>query len=46
MIGERRADPSRRAAPDLFPKVPMRHLPELARRLDLVAPQLRRKQVY
>lgn len=41
MIGERRADEHH-----LFAKVPTRHLPELARRLDLVAPQLRRKQVY
>ncbi len=46
MIGERRADPSAPGGSDLFPKVPMRHLPELARRLDLVAPQLGRKQVY
>ena len=30
----------------LFPKVPTRHLPELARRLDRVAPWLGRKQVY
>jgi fatty acid desaturase len=29
-----------------FPKVPTRHLPELARRLNLVAPQLGWKQVY
>ena len=30
----------------LFPRVPTRHLPELARRLDRVAPELGRKQVY
>lgn len=30
----------------LFPKVPTHHLPELARRLDRVAPELSRKQVY
>jgi fatty acid desaturase len=30
----------------LFPKVPTCHLPELARRLDRVAPELNRKQVY
>jgi fatty acid desaturase len=30
----------------LFPKVPTRHLPELARRLDRVAPELGSKQVY
>ena len=30
----------------LFPKVPTRHLPELARRLERIAPELGRKQVY
>jgi fatty acid desaturase len=30
----------------LFPKVPTRHLPELARRLDRAAPDLTRKPVY
>ena len=30
----------------LFPKVPQRHLPELARRLQAVAPELRQKQVF
>lgn len=30
----------------LFPKVPTCHLPELARRLDRVAPELKEKQVY
>ena len=30
----------------LFPKVPTCHLPELARRMDRVAPELNRKQVY
>jgi fatty acid desaturase len=30
----------------LFPRVPTRHLPELARRLDRIAPELGRKQVY
>ena len=30
----------------LFPKVPTHHLPELARRLDRVAPELSRKHVY
>lgn len=30
----------------LFPKVPTCHLPELARRLDAVAPELSAKQVY
>ena len=30
----------------LFPGVPTRHLPELARRLDLVAPELSRMRVF
>jgi fatty acid desaturase len=30
----------------LFPRVPTCRLPELARRLDQVAPELGRKQVY
>jgi fatty acid desaturase len=30
----------------LFPRVPTCRLPELARRLDQVAPELSRKQVY
>ena len=30
----------------LFPKVPTCHLPELARRLDAVAPELNKKRVY
>jgi hypothetical protein len=30
----------------LLPKVPTRHPPELAWRLDRVAPELGRKQVY
>lgn len=30
----------------LFPKIPQRHLPELARRLHAIAPELREKKVF